>query len=40
MDVQVGVGRFSVDGGGSVRMYKDVEEGNGAIAGGVFDIVL
>ena len=40
MSVEVSVRRFSVDGGWSVRMNKNVEEGDGAIVGGVFDSVL
>ena len=34
--VEVGVGRFTVDGGGLVRMDEDVEEGDRSVRGRVF----
>ena len=40
MGVEVGVGRFSIYGGGFVGMYKDVEVRNGSIRCRVFDGVL
>ena len=40
MGVEVGVGRFSINGGGFVGMYKDVEVRNGSIMCRVFDGVL
>ena len=40
MGVEVAVGWFSVNGGGFVGMYKDVEVRNGYIRCRVFDGVL
>ena len=40
MGVEVGVGRFSIYGGGFVGMYKDVKVRDGSIMCGVFDGVL
>ena len=40
MGVEVGMGRFSIYGGGFVGMYKDVEVMNGFIMCRVFDGVL
>ena len=40
MGVEVGVGRFSMYGGGFVGIYKDVEVRNGSIRSRVFDGVL
>ena len=40
MSVEVGVGRFSIYGGGFIDMYKDVEVRNRSIKYRVFDGVL
>ena len=40
VSVEVGVGRFSIYGGGFVGMYKDVEVRNRSITCRVFDGVL
>ena len=40
MSVEVGVGRFSIYGGGFISMYKDIEVRNQSIRCRVFDGVL